>query len=295
MTAKFRILMARQLGEKVARDHGFTAFTVDPLRIAQANDIRVERKPPDKEGVSGGIIFAGDDVIIFHATNIDNAGFQRFTVAHELGHFFLPGHPQEIQAASGVHVSRAGFSQGAASIEIEADHFAAGLLMPTHLVRQCLRRNALGLDGVLQLSGEADCSLTAAAIRAAECAEVPMAVIVSRGEEIAYGFLSESFKALKPSRYPRKGMALPAGATRAFNATPSNVTAGTRRCGETRVSDWFEGTLHTRLDEEIIGLGRYGFTLTVLSGEELPLDPEDDEDEEERLIDSWTPRFAYRR
>lgn len=46
---------------------------------------------------------------------------------------------------------------------------------------------------------------------------------------------------------------------------------------------------------EIIGLGRYGFTLTVLSGEELPLDPEDDEDEEERLIDSWTPRFAYRR
>lgn len=173
MTAKFRILMARQLGEKVARDHGFTAFTVDPLRIAQANDIRVERKPPDKEGVSGGIIFAGDDVIIFHATNIDNAGFQRFTVAHELGHFFLPGHPQEIQAASGVHVSRAGFSQGAASIEIEADHFAAGLLMPTHLVRQCLRRNALGLDGVLQLSGEADCSLTAAAIRAAECDSVP--------------------------------------------------------------------------------------------------------------------------
>jgi hypothetical protein len=202
MTTRFRIHMARQLGEKVAKDHGFTAFRIDPFEIAQANDITVERKPPDKEGVSGGIIFTGGDVIIFHASNIDNTGFQRFTVAHELGHYFLPGHPEEIQAASPVHVSRAGFSQGAASIEIEADHFAAGLLMPTHLVRQTLSDSPLGLDGIVRLREAADCSLTAAAIRAAEGAEVPMAIVVSRGEEIAYGFLSESFKSLKPARYP---------------------------------------------------------------------------------------------
>ncbi|PZQ45940.1 MAG: hypothetical protein DI556_21635 [Rhodovulum sulfidophilum] len=295
MTAKFRIRMARQLGEKVARDHGFTAFRIDPFQIAQTNDIAVERKPPEREGVSGGIIFTGDDVIIFHATNIDNAGFQRFTVAHELGHFFLPGHPEEIQAASPVHVSRAGFSQGGASIEIEADHFAAGLLMPTHLVRQCLRGNPLGLDGIVRLCEAADCSLTAAAIRASECAEVPMAIVVSRGEEIAYGFLSESFKSLKPTRYPRKGMALPGGATRDFNSTPGNVLAGRRICGEASFSDWFEGARHTRLDEEVVGLGRYGLTLTVLTSEELPLDPEEEDDEEQRLADSWTPRFAYGR
>lgn len=295
MTTRFRIHMARQLGEKIAKDHGFTAFKIDPFKIALANDIAVERKPPDKEGVSGGIIFTGADVIIFHATNIDNTGFQRFTVAHELGHYFLPGHPEEIQATSPVHVSRAGFSQGAVSIEIEADHFAAGLLMPTHLVRQCLRKNALGLDGIVQLHEDADCSLTAAAIRAAECAEVPMAIIVSRGEEIAYGFLSESFKALKPSRYPRKGMALPIGVTRDFNATTSNIVAGKRKCGEARFSNWFEGTRHTRLDEEVVGLGRYGFTLTVLTSEELPLDPEEEDNEEERLVESWTPRFAYGR
>jgi hypothetical protein len=295
MTTRFRIHMARQFGEKIARDHGFTAFRINPFEIAQVNDIIVERKPPDREGVSGGIIFTGGDVIIFHATNIDNTGFQRFTVAHELGHYFLPGHPEEIQAASPVHVSRAGFSQGAVSIEIEADHFAAGLLMPTHLVRQCLRGNPLGLDGIIRLREDADCSLTAAAIRAAECAEVPMAVIVSRGEEVAYGFLSESFKALKPARYPRKGMALPSGVTRDFNATPDNISAGKRKYGEARFSDWFEGMRHTRLDEEVVGLGRYGLTLTVLTSEELPLDPEEDDDEEQRLVDSWTPRFAYGR
>jgi hypothetical protein len=66
-------------------------------------------------------------------------------------------------------------------------------------------------------------------------------------------------------------------------------------CGEARFSDWFEGARDTRLDEEVVGLGRYGLTLTVLTSEELPLDPEEEDDEEQRLIDSWTPRFAYGR
>ena len=29
---------------------------------------------------------------IAYATHIDNVGFQNFSVGHELGHYFLPGH-----------------------------------------------------------------------------------------------------------------------------------------------------------------------------------------------------------
>lgn len=47
------------------------------------------------------------------------------------------------------------------------------------------------------------------------------------------------------------------------------------------------------MDEEVIGLGAYGFTLTVLSSEELADDPDDEAYEEEAsLIESWTPKFA---
>ncbi len=47
------------------------------------------------------------------------------------------------------------------------------------------------------------------------------------------------------------------------------------------------------LDEEVVGLGSYGFTLTVLSSDELAEDPYDEDfAEEEALIESWTPRFA---
>jgi hypothetical protein len=49
------------------------------------------------------------------------------------------------------------------------------------------------------------------------------------------------------------------------------------------------------LDEEIIGLGKYGYTLTVLSSDALPDDPLDAEDEDAELVRSWTPHFAYGR
>lgn len=293
--SKFRLAMARRLGEKITKERGFDRFPIDPVDIARRENISVEAKPPDRKGVSGGIIFHDDEVIIFYATNIKNAGFQRFTIGHELGHYFLPGHPEEITKIAPVHVSRAGFSQGAESIEIEADHFSSGLLMPSGLVRGLLTDQRVGLDGIAALSEEAQCSLTASAIRAAECSEYPMAVIISSGEEISYGFLSDSFKDLHPSNYPRKGDPLPHTATREFNLNKDNVLRGERICGQTTLADWLGSSSDIPLDEEIIGLGKYGYTLTVLSSDELPLQPYEEEDEEEQLLESWTPRFAYNR
>jgi len=143
--SKFRLRMARQRGEFIAKQFGFDDFPVDPFSIAEQEDIVVTAKPADKKGVSGGIIFHQDNVGIFYATDVASAGFQRFTVAHELGHYFLDGHPEEILKHSPMHVSRAGFSEGNNSIEIEADHFASGLLMPTRLVKSQLERRKIGM------------------------------------------------------------------------------------------------------------------------------------------------------
>ena len=76
---------------------------------------------------------------------------------------------------------------------------------------------------------------------------------------------------------------------------PQNVLRAERACDETDLDTWFDGPASVRLDEELIGLGRYGYTLTVLSSEALPDDPEQNEDEDAELEKSWTPRFAYRR
>ena len=92
--AGFRLKLATQTGEKVAMQAGFTSFPIRPLKIAQDNEIHVEAKPPDAKGISGALIFANDLVTLIYSTEHDNRGFENFSIAHELGHFFLPGHPE---------------------------------------------------------------------------------------------------------------------------------------------------------------------------------------------------------
>jgi Zn-dependent peptidase ImmA (M78 family) len=292
--AGFRLKMATQHGEKVAEEFGFNQFPVKPREIAKARDIVIQAKPAEVTGVSGAIIFAGDSATIIYSTEYDNEGFENFSLGHELGHWFLPGHPEEIIKAGGAHMSRANFTQNT-SIELEADHFASGLLLPSNLTRNLLSNNQIGLDGILKLAETAHCSITAAAIRAAECGSYPMAIIVSKGNEIAYAFTSESFKNLGKLAFLRKGSPLPLGATRKFNVDAANVLRAERAVDETDLATWFEGSNKVSLDEEIIGLGKYGYTLTVLTSESLPENPLNDEDEDSELEKSWTPRFAYGR
>ena len=69
----------------------------------------------------------------------DNDGYQRFSIAHELGHFFVEGHLDYIPFVHGVHRSRAGYiSQD--RYEREADCFAAGLLIPEAPVCEVIGR-----------------------------------------------------------------------------------------------------------------------------------------------------------
>ena len=122
-----------------------------------------------------------------------------------------------------------------------------------------------------------------------------MAIVVSQGSEICYGFMSANFKALGKLAFPRKGDALPTSATRQFNQSKDSHSYSEPRCYETDLSVWFDGSAAVSLDEEILGLGSYGRTLTVLSSEQLPSDPDDyDEDEEDRGLGD-EPKFAYGR
>jgi len=71
--------------------------------------------------------------------------------------------------------------------------------------------------------------------------------------------------------------------------TPQQVLNGDRLENDTDMASWFQLDRSISIYEEVIGLGNYGKTLTVLSLESLPT--EDEEDEEEELQESWTPRF----
>jgi hypothetical protein len=292
--ASFRLQMATQTGERVACDEGFTSLPVKPLVIAERKDLHVEKKPPGMKGVSGALIFMEPKPLLIYSSEHQNAGFENFSIAHELGHYCLPDHPDQILKSGGQHFSRAGFSEGSLSIELEADHFAAGLLMPDFLVRKLIEKSEVGLVSIRELAGSAEVSLTAAAIRVAQCARFPICIVVSEGATVRYAFPSESFKDLGRNIFLPKGTALPgASMTARFNALAGNIASGRQATGECRLRDWFDTDRNPALDEQVVGLGSYGLTLTVLSSDELAIDPDlDEEDEDATLEENWTPRFA---
>ena len=72
-----------------------------------------------------------------------------------MGHYFLDGHIDHVLPADGIHESHAGFVS-ADPYELEADNFAAGLLMPEPLFKKELSRRKPGLEAIEYMAGLAE-------------------------------------------------------------------------------------------------------------------------------------------
>jgi hypothetical protein len=295
MTAKPRLARrnsAEAAAAAVLRQMKMDGLWVDPEAIAASKGILVKPKPDTAPGVSGMLIKVGDDFGIAYATNIPNRGFQRFSISHELGHYFLEGHAEAL-LEHGFHQSRAGFIS-TDPYEQEADFFAAALLMPETPFRRSIEKTPAGLACVEALRSACETSMTATAIRYSGLTRDGVAVLCSSGQFVEWCFMSDGLKQAKGLSWVRKGTPLPANTlTSSFNAKPENIRTGQRDIGGGRLNDWMDGDRVYPITEEVVGLGQYGRTLTVLTCKKLGLhnDNPDDEIDDETLIESWTPGF----
>jgi hypothetical protein len=165
----------------------------------------------------------------------------------------------------------------------------AGLLMPDPMFSRALRGLGDGLQAVEGLAEQCCTSLTATSIRYAQKTTVPVAVVMSTGPRVDFCFISKALQDFEDLTWLRKGQCLPGGvATDRFNQDPTNIREARKIAAETDLRDWFGGPRSIPGTEEIIGLGGYGRTLTILSSEVFA------DEEEEDLEESWTPRFRRR-
>ncbi len=114
-----------------------------------------------------------------------------------------------------------------------------------------------------------------------------MAMIVSAGQRVEYAFLSDELKEFRDISWPKKGSQIPDVPTATFNRGNGKVSCGHLENCKSNLKDWFGGKRSVPLREEIIGLGSYVKTLTILSAEIFS----DEDDEDEDLERSWTPKF----
>ena len=274
--------------EQLLREIGIDDLPIDPFTIARQLDIELRPLPASAGGASGMLLHVSGVFGIGHPTHVDNEGFRRFSVAHEIGHYRLPGHVDAVLDANGQHYSKAGF-RSTDRYEQEADQFAAALLMPSKLFAAAIGRASDGLKAIETLQAMCETSLEATAIRYAQTNRAPVAIVRSRAGTIDYAVMSSPLKDFSGLDWIRKGTPLPAkSVTATFNDDAENVARGRRVEGESSLQDWFNGPHRQAVVEEVVGLGSYGKTLTVLTGMEPPDEIEDDEGD---LEESWAVRF----
>lgn len=273
---------AANYAEQLVRKLGIASLPVDPFAIAKDHDIEVQPKPSPSPGVSGFLVKVGDVFGIMYATHIRNEGFVRFTVAHELAHYFLPGHPEKLfPDGKGTHQSRSGFVNRDKTEE-EADHFAAALLMPSTHFLKALYEAGEGFSAIDHLASLCKTSITATAIRFAIHSPDPVAVIVSSGRTIDYCFLSNALRDIPGINWIRKGELVPnQSETCDFNSDKAKVASGAKAEAWTTLGLWFDGAPEVEMKEDVVGLGTYEKTLTVLFTNEAIVDEEELEESDD--------------
>lgn len=286
--------LAERAANTVLRDSGISGLRVDPIAIASGKGITVKGKPNTAAGVSGMLLKIGDEFGILYATDIPSPGFQRFSIAHEIGHYCIEGHYEALLGA-GIHTSYAGFSSSD-PFEQEADYFAAALLMPERAFTRAIENHQAGLTCIDALSKACLSSMTATAIRYTTLTSDGVAVVLSKDGVVEWCFMSDGLKQAKGLNWLRKGTPVPGGTVTATLAErPDDVRAGRRESGDGRLNDWLDGERSIKAVEEAVGLGRYGRTLTVLTcpslSQRADADEGDLENDDETLADRWEPRF----
>ncbi len=137
----------------------------DVFRLVSELDIGCKRSNDLPSNVSGAsMIKDGIRIITINETQSEKR--KRFTAAHELGHILL-GHDTSlnISGANQVLYRNDASSLGADWREIEANHFAACLLMPRELVEREISTSELSEADVPNLAEKFGVSSVAMSIR----------------------------------------------------------------------------------------------------------------------------------
>ena len=123
----------------------------------------------------------------------------RFSIAHELGHFFLAEHHEYLRRGGEAHQSRSEFVSNI-MMEKEADTFAANLLLPSSLFRPLVNEEELSLTRIEKLADEFETSRVSTAIQAVKFSDFHCAVAGIRKGAVAWSFVSEPL--IKGGFYP---------------------------------------------------------------------------------------------
>lgn len=147
MNSKRRSAIQKRVND-LLEERGVRTAPVPVERIAKGLDAQLRFSPLDDE--LSGMVYVKDGTPIIGVNALHHPNRQRFTLAHEVGHLVL--HRAEITRQ--IHVDKgfpilmrnAASGVGDDEMEIEANFFAAELLMPEQFLVRSLKGQSFDID-----------------------------------------------------------------------------------------------------------------------------------------------------
>lgn len=257
----------KRLAEAITKQLGDTPRAVPVRQIAADIDIYEIREEP-LNGLAGCLIVPEDKSE--GAIAVDGKMGEerkRYTIGHEIGHYVNPNH--RASSPEGFKCTRRDMltddakpGDNHAKMEMEANQFAAELLMPATWVKRFLRpKVGVDLQHVFDLAKLFEVSKEAAARRYLTFASEPAAIVFSHDGKV---------------RYIRKHDEFPRLSVWSGNPMPPDCYSMTNGKGQGKITDVVEAVGHHWLTESRgISFGEQtvaqanGYRMTLLTAERI--------------------------
>jgi len=193
----------------------------------------------------------------------------RFTVGHELGHFFIDEHRNQLKQGKSLSYAPDFNYFSNIAVEKEANHFSSNLLMPARRFINQIRHFEPGLEGILRIRDQFLTSIECTSIRYITLDLMPALLIKWKSDlSFQYPFYSNSFSKLTGIKGRPSIMLKQAHLREVFQAIDSTVPKPDFIEEVSRLSNWLATITpnskwdHTVL-EQTMKLGSFG-AITLL-------------------------------